>query len=910
MKAIYLFLTLILTLATGSLKSQNCTVNGGIDQSTCVSLPGELKGNASGLFSTAAHWVLVSGPSLQITYPDSLSTPFTGYKGGNTYTFKITATCKDGTTVADQVIIKISPIPNTPDAGNKQTLCTINGLAADLSASALDSNEKGVWKVISGGSGTFSDPTSPTSKFTLSGNNCIGVSDIVLRWTVTNGNCSVSDDVTITYMGGAPVDAGPHQNVSCATKVRLAGSCPGTGKQTGTWTLLSGPGGGTLGNINTYNTTLGDLVLGTYYLKWTVAGPCISNEDTVSITIISLGIANTVSTSPNQNLCISNLPSSFKISGTGLDSSVTGLWTQTGGSTTSITTKDSAKTTITGISAAGAYSYKWTLSRGTCVTSAVVSIVVFSPIKADAGKDIIADCGATTATMAPVTAGTWYFVSGPCTPAISGNNITKLLKKGLYKLRYISSNTCGQDTDFATITISTPPSESKAGTDQIFACNVVAGSLASNIPTTGTGTWTQLSGPNNAVFSDIHDPSCTLTGLIGGRYTMKWEIDNGAGCATTSDQVSLYISTDGPTPANAGPDQSITKNTPLFLKGNIPRPQEMGAWSQVGARQLSIDSPYSPLCQITGMKENTVYQFVWNITNSCGAKSDTMDVIVIPDSKVGADASYCNASTITIYGNNPGAGTGAWSQTAGPVCTISDTSNQTTAIKNMTPGIYKFKWTITVGGQATDGIITITNYAPVKANAGGHQYLNTNVNTSTSSALNGNDPGKATGIWTQVAGHSVKIESPTSPFSAVTGLSKGEYTFRWTVTNGLCTEYDEVQISVANVKTNPVDTHIVKLPPHIEPKVYIPSAFTPNDDGLNEFFKPSTSGVEKYTMVLYNRWGQQIYIGNENDKGWDGTMKEKACPQDVYLFELVYEAKTSSTFVAGETMRGTFTLLR
>ncbi len=908
MKTIYLILTLIFTFLCGSLKSQNCTVNAGIDQSNCISLPGELKGNASGLFATPAKWILANGPTLQITNPDSLRTTVNGYKGGSIYTFKITATCKDGTSVADQVTIKISAVPSTPDAGPDQTQCTINGLAVNLAATAPDSSETGLWKVVWGGVGSFSDAKSPTSKFTLSGNNCINATDIVLRWTVTNGSCSSYDDVTISYIGGAPVDAGAHQNISCGTKARLAGSCPGNGKQKGIWTLLSGPGGGTFGNIYTYNTTLGDLQIGTYLLKWTVSGPCVSNEDTVSITILSLGIASTIATSPNQNYCIDNLPSSFNISGTPPDSALTGVWAQTAGTSTKIAYKDSSKTSVTGITAAGAYSYKWSISNGQCATTAVVTITVFSKLTADAGPDIVAECGANVAIMAPISkGGTWSFVSGPAAPGISGNNITKLFKKGVYKMRYYCSNTCGIASDTATITISTLPSNSKAGTNQIFACNVVSGSLAANIPISGTGTWSQISGPNTAKFSDIYNPSSSLTGLIGGRYYMKWEIDGGGGCTATSDEVIIYVSTEAPTSASAGADQTITKSTLLYLKGNAPSRQEIGTWSQIGGSKVVIDSPNAETCNVTGINENSKYTFVWNISNSCGSTSDTVVVNVIPDSKVGSDSSYCNASTISIFGNNPGAGKGVWSQISGPVCNITNANSQTTTVKNMTPGIYQFKWTITIGGSSSNSIITITNYAPpVNANAGSRQYLN--MNTTTSTNLNGNATGTGTGMWTMVSGTGAKIVSPTSPTSAITGLTQGQYTFRWTITNGLCSNYNDVKITLADIKTNPIDSQATVV--YTQPKVYIPSAFTPNADGLNEYFRPSTSGVDKYTMVLYNRWGQLIYTGNENDAGWNGTLKEKECPQDVYMYEIVYESKSSSEFVVGETLRGTITLLR
>ena len=52
--------------------------------------------------------------------------------------------------------------------------------------------------------------------------------------------------------------------------------------------------------------------------------------------------------------------------------------------------------------------------------------------------------------------------------------------------------------------------------------------------------------------------------------------------------------------------------------------------------------------------------------------------------------------------------------------------------------------------------------------------------------------------------------------------------------------------------------------------LYIPDAFTPTNDGLNEGFKPIGLGVKSYEMTIYNRWGEKIFISNEDQSSWDG----------------------------------------
>jgi gliding motility-associated-like protein len=69
---------------------------------------------------------------------------------------------------------------------------------------------------------------------------------------------------------------------------------------------------------------------------------------------------------------------------------------------------------------------------------------------------------------------------------------------------------------------------------------------------------------------------------------------------------------------------------------------------------------------------------------------------------------------------------------------------------------------------------------------------------------------------------------------------------------------------------------------------YIPNTFTPNNDGLNDEFKIYGENLSKFSLTVYNRWGQQLYYSEDPDKGWDGTFKHHLCKEDVYLYKVVY----------------------
>jgi gliding motility-associated-like protein len=88
--------------------------------------------------------------------------------------------------------------------------------------------------------------------------------------------------------------------------------------------------------------------------------------------------------------------------------------------------------------------------------------------------------------------------------------------------------------------------------------------------------------------------------------------------------------------------------------------------------------------------------------------------------------------------------------------------------------------------------------------------------------------------------------------------------------------------------------------------LFVPNAFTPGGDGLNETFFATTRNIVKLHMRIYDRYGMLVYETHELNKGWDGTIEGKPATGDVYVFYIQYEGTDGESRAAG----GNVTLLR
>ncbi len=105
-----------------------------------------------------------------------------------------------------------------------------------------------------------------------------------------------------------------------------------------------------------------------------------------------------------------------------------------------------------------------------------------------------------------------------------------------------------------------------------------------------------------------------------------------------------------------------------------------------------------------------------------------------------------------------------------------------------------------------------------------------------------------------------------------------------------CASTDTVSIKV--LKTNLIE---------------VPTAFTPNNDGLNDQLKPLIYGIDKLEyFVVYNRWGQKVFDTNLIGVGWDGTINGKLQGPGTYIWAL--QVRDNSGKLVSK--KGTSTLIR
>ena len=134
----------------------------------------------------------------------------------------------------------------------------------------------------------------------------------------------------------------------------------------------------------------------------------------------------------------------------------------------------------------------------------------------------------------------------------------------------------------------------------------------------------------------------------------------------------------------------------------------------------------------------------------------------------------------------------------------------------------------------------------------------------------------------------INLDTRTSYTPVFKGSAEQEYTIQITTATGCLT----------------VDTQLVKTVKSVE--IYVPSAFTPNHDGLNDVLRPTLMGIKQlHYFRVYNRWGQLLFETKAEHSGWDGMVKavSQATQVVVWIVEglgvdgRVYLKKGTSTLV-------------
>jgi autotransporter-associated beta strand protein len=388
-------------------------------------------------------------------------------------------------------------------------------------------------------------------------------------------------------------------------------------------------------------------------------------------------------------------------------------------------------------------------------------------------------------TWADVTGG-----SGGTTATYTTPNLTAVT----YYQAVVTSGVCSEDiSTMATVSINELPTTANAGADQTGAatCGLTTVTLDGNAPTVGTGTWSIVSGTGGTITTPTSRTS-TFAGTAGTSYTLRWTISNSPCTASTDDVVITF--NQNPTTANAGADQTGSSTcglTIVTLAGNNPS-VGTGAWSIVSGTGGTITTPSSRTSTFSGTAGST-YTLRWTISNSpCTATTDDVEITFNPaptTANAGADQTgtpTCGLTTVTLAGNNPTVGTGAWSIVSGTGGTITTPSDRTSTFSGTAGSTYTLRWTITNNPctASTDDVVITFNQPPT---AGITNNTGTTVVTCTTPNISLTATGGTSYSWSD--GTNVVGTSATLPVG-----SAATYTVTVTGSNG-CTANSAINIT-------------------------------------------------------------------------------------------------------------------
>lgn len=93
------------------------------------------------------------------------------------------------------------------------------------------------------------------------------------------------------------------------------------------------------------------------------------------------------------------------------------------------------------------------------------------------------------------------------------------------------------------------------------------------------------------------------------------------------------------------------------------------------------------------------------------------------------------------------------------------------------------------------------------------------------------------------------------------------------------------------------------------PKIYLPTAFSPNGDDVNETFGPSTSCPFDFHMIVYNNWGGLVFSTRSTTTRWDGTLNGQNAPIGKYTYAAAWSIEVNGEVIS-EERKGVIRLIR
>jgi gliding motility-associated-like protein len=379
-----------------------------------------------------------------------------------------------------------------------------------------------------------------------------------------------------------------------------------------------------------------------------------------------------------------------------------------------------------------------------------------------------------------------------------------------------------------------------------------------NVTGAASYSWSPSAGLND---STIANP--VATPISTTQYIVSGTLANGCRAKDTIT-ITVYPK---PTITKSN-DTAICKNSfaQLFASGGI-----IYSWSP--ANTLNNGSIPDP---VASPASHTTY--VVTVTDSKTCKnSDSINVSILPDPvfTISNPKNACINSSVQL--NAGGGNIYSWQ----PTGSLNDPTIATPTALPLSTTTYSVMITDTVCNNSAT-LSTIVTVLPLP--------------TVIASKSNDLDCSRdfsqlaATGAFQYVWSPANTLNNPNIANPIAKPTSETLYIVVGTDANG-CTNYDSVMVNITGTNKS---------------GYLMPSAFTPNHDGLNDCYGVKYWGViEELDFGIYNRWGERVFHTTKPGDCWDGTYKGVKQNPDVYVYLI-----TAKTFCGKVFRKGTFVLIR
>jgi gliding motility-associated-like protein len=275
----------------------------------------------------------------------------------------------------------------------------------------------------------------------------------------------------------------------------------------------------------------------------------------------------------------------------------------------------------------------------------------------------------------------------------------------------------------------------------------------------------------------------------------------------------------------------------------------------------------------------TTYQLTSTI-GSCNATDDVkVTMVPYPGSNAGPDTVICYNSTALLHGSIVGS---AFTWT--PSNTLNNPNSLNPLATPQGTTAYILSVTDVLGCPKPKRDTVLVTVLP-KVNA----FAGKDTAVVVGQPLQLNATGGVTYLWSPSTGlNNTAINNPTGNYNG----SFDSIVYKVVVRDQAnCSDSDFVLVKI--FRTNP--------------QIFVPTAFTPNGDGHNDFFRPIPVGISRFEYFrVYNRWGQLVYSSVDLETGWDGKIKGKAQASNTFVWVVKGVDYTGKEVSA----KGTVTLIR